>query len=322
MNDLTKYLYSTLGVETEIISLGKPLFQQLPLYITATFKVKETSIYEQRICLLIAKNSDNFQTPDQLFKQMVFVNKKLGFPVLYVFGKVVSYNIKRMIQKGINFIIPGKQLFIPALVMDLRKMPKTIPQSAVRFTPLAQFLLLYHLQKERLDNITAKQLTDKFMQPYRSISRAVNNLKELEICHLTGGKEKHLQFAKKGKELWKQAQVFLLNPVERILFTDRTLDDKQACLSNINALAHFTMINDENKRYFAIVKTDAKNIVEDINKYAGDNMIELWRYNPYPLSEDGFVDKLSLFLLLKDDTNERVQIELDKMINQMQWLEE
>jgi len=322
MIDLTKYLNDTLCIETKVVSLEKSLFQQLPLFITASFTIQETSIYEKRICLLIAKNLENVPSPDQLSKQMVFVRQKVGFPVVYVFEKIVSYNIKRMIQKGINFIIPGKQLFIPALVMDLRTMPKTLQKDAERFTPLAQFLILYHLQKKPLDNFTAKQLTDKFIQPYRSISRSVNNLAELGLCRLTGGKEKHLQFVAKGKSLWEQAQAFFQNPVELILFTENTLDNKQACLSNINALSHFTMINDENKRYYAIGKTNAKNITVETNKQDGDNRIELWRYNPYPLSDDGFVDKLSLYLLLKDDTDERVQGELERMINQMQWLEE
>jgi DNA-binding MarR family transcriptional regulator len=302
--------------------LEEPLFQQLPFYITATFKVRETTIYEQRICLLIAENSETILPPDRLFKQMAFVRQKVGFPVVYVFEKVISYNINRMIQKGINFVIPGKQLFIPALVMDLRTTPQTFPQNAVRFTPLAQFLILYHLQKEGLSNYTAKQLTDKFSQPYRSISRAVNNLSEFGICNLTGGKEKYVQFTAKGKKLWKLAQAFFQNPVERILFTDKALGEKQACISNINALSHFTMINDENKRYYAIGKNDTKNIDVETNRCGGDNIIELWRYNPYPLSNDGFVDKLSLFLLLKQDTDERIQSELEKMINQMKWLEE
>ena len=322
MNDLLKYFEDLLGIEMAVNTLEKQLLHQLPLYITATYNVHETTIYGQRICLLIDKNFDNVLPPDHLFKQMVFVKQKVGLPVVYVFGQVVSYNIKRMIQKGINFIIPGKQLFIPALVMDLRAIPKTLPQNADTFTPLAQFLILYHLQKERLDDFTAKRLTDKFMQPYRSTSRAVKNLEELGLCRLTGGKENHIQFTAKGKNLWKQAQVFFQNPVERILFTDKTLDDNQICLSNINAMAHFTMLNDEKKRYYALGKTDTKNLSFETNKYEGDNVIELWRYNPYPLSDAGFVDKLSLYLLLKDDNDERVQGELERMINQIQWLEE
>jgi hypothetical protein len=60
----------------------------------------------------------------------------------------------------------------------------------------------------------------------------------------------------------------------------------------------------------------------ETNKYAGDNEIEIWRYNPALLAENGFVDKLSLFLLMKNIDNERVEIELEIMMNEIKWLEE
>jgi hypothetical protein len=320
MNNLIKYLNDILGVEAIVIPLEKQLFQQLPLYITATYKVQETTIYGQRICLLTAKNQENIPTPDQLSKQMLFITQKIELPMVYVFDKVISYNLKRMIQKGINFIIPNKQLFVPALMMDLRRTTDKIPSKAVLLTPLAQFLLLYHLQKEKLNSFTTQQLTDKFMQPYRTVSRAVKNLGELGLCNLVGRKEKQIQFAAKGKELWILAQIFLQNPVERNLFTNKILNENQSCLSNINALAHYTMLNDEERCYFAVNKDTTKKL--DMNKYAGDNAIEVWRYNPELLSDNGFVDKLSLYLLFKNDTDERIQSELEQMINEIQWLEE
>jgi len=105
MNELIKYLNSILGIETTIIPLEKQLLQQLPLYVTATYKIQETAVYGHRICLLIVRDKEKIQTPDSLFKQMLFVTQKIEIPVVYVFDKVISYNIKRMIQKGINFII-------------------------------------------------------------------------------------------------------------------------------------------------------------------------------------------------------------------------
>ena len=320
MNNINKYLNDTLGIETAIIPLEKQLLQKLPLYIIAAYKVQEITIYRQRICLLTVENNENIQTPDKLYKQMRFVEQKTGLPVVYVFDRVVSYNLKRMIRKGINFIIPDKQLFIPALIMDLRKSTNKIPQKTVLLTPLAQFLLLYHLQKELLNGFTTQQLTDKFAQPYRTISRAVKKLEELGLCNLVGAKEKQLQFTKKGKELWILAQDFFQNPVERTLFTDNTINEKQACLSNINALAHYTMINDEEIHCFAMNKDTVKKF--ETNKYAGDNTIKVWRYNPYPLSDNGFADKLSLYLLFRSDADERIQSELEQMINEIQWLEE
>ena len=322
MKELIKYLNDILGVETTIIPLERELFQQLPLYVTAACKVQETTIFGHRICLLVVENQENIQTPDRLFKQMSFVTQKTGIPVVYVFDKVISYNIKRLIQKGVNFIIPNKQLFIPALMVDLRKMPVTIPQKTELLTPVAQLVLLYHLQKEILNGFTTQQLTDKLNQTYRTMSRAVKNLEELNLCTLVGGKEKQIQFTAKGKKLWLQAQNFTKNPVERIVFTDELLKDGKALASNINALAHYSMLNDETKRYYAINKNEVKNLAVKTNKYTGDNVIEIWRYNPKQLSNNKFVDKLSLYLLLKNDSDERVQSELEQMINEIQWLEE
>jgi hypothetical protein len=110
----------------------------------------------------------------------------------------------------------------------------------------------------------------------------------------------------------------LQNPVEKVLFTDEVLNLTK---SNINALTHYTMLNDEQKTYYAIDKQSFKSLNITINKYFGENEIEIWRY-PALLVENGFVDKLSLVLLLKNVDNERIEIELENMLNEIKWLEE
>ena len=40
-----------------------------------------------------------------------------------------------------------------------------------------------------------------------------------------------------------------------------TLNEKQTCLSNINALAHYTMMNNEERDYFAVNKIGYENTV-------------------------------------------------------------
>jgi len=71
-----------------------------------------------------------------------------------------------------------------------------------------------------------------------------------------------------------------------------------------------------------IYSNEVKNLAIETNKYAGDNVIEIWRYNPKRLSNDEYVDKLSLYLLLKNNSDELVQNELEQIINDIQWLEE
>jgi hypothetical protein len=56
-----------------------------------------------------------------------------------------------------------------------------------------------------------------------------------------------------------------------------------------------------------------------INKEYGTNVVEVWRYDPRLLSKTETVDKLSLYLSLKDNEDERVQIELENLMNEIQW---
>lgn len=55
------------------------------------------------------------------------------------------------------------------------------------------------------------------------------------------------------------------------------------------------------------------------DKQFGENEIQVWKYNPKMLSTEGVVDKLSLYLSLKDNEDERIQIELERLINEMPW---
>jgi hypothetical protein len=52
-------------------------------------------------------------------------------------------------------------------------------------------------------------------------------------------------------------------------------------------------------------------------EYDGTNYIELWKYNPEILLKDRFVDPLSLYLFFKDSKEQRIEIELEKLINKI-----
>lgn len=55
------------------------------------------------------------------------------------------------------------------------------------------------------------------------------------------------------------------------------------------------------------------------DKQFGKNMIEVWRYDPTLMSLNGYVDKLSLYLSLINDEDERVQIELEHLLETIEW---
>lgn len=66
-------------------------------------------------------------------------------------------------------------------------------------------------------------------------------------------------------------------------------------------------------------KERAETLAIVTDKQFGENEIQVWKYNPKMLSTEGVVDKLSLYLSLKDNEDERIQIELERLINEMSW---
>lgn len=318
MNSVIEYIKQSLGLDIVIIPLDKQLKKSLPLYITASYTIMETTLMGRRICLMEIQGEDPY-TPDMLYKQMQLVEQKISLPTVFVFKKVVSYNLKRYILRGINFIVPMKQLFIPSLLIDIRKVSVTDPKEEKTVSPLAQLLLLYHLQKEALNGFTMKELSDKLSISYLNISRAVGSLKTFGLCEQVGGKEKQICFTAKPKELWIKALPILQNPINKIVYTDEHLPEKDFCKSGINALSFYTELNDERKAYYAIGKEEFKKLCVVTDKQYGENNIEVWKYNPMLLADGNVIDRLSLFLIFQDNQDERIQIELQNMMEKMTW---
>lgn len=315
MKTFETYIQQVLGVQPEVMPLDKILQNKLPFYITAGYNIASIRIFDRIICLLVTDNKNVF-TPEQLSKQKVITEQQLGMPVVFVFNKIASYNMKRYIERKINFIVPQKQLFIPDLMMDFRKIAKHVESKPKELSPMAQLVLFYHLQNGELSGKTINQIAEILRGSYLNMNRAINNLREIELCDLQGGKEKVLTFDENNLALWNKALPYLINPIQKTVHTDSILNQT---LSGMNALAHFTMLNDERGRNYAISKDEFQkmDIITDTNY--GENKIEIWKYDPTLLAANGYVDRLSLYLQFKGNEDERIGTELETLIGQVVW---
>ena len=107
----------------------------------------------------------------------------------------------------------------------------------------------------------------------------------------------------------------LQNPVRKTFFCD-SVKGKFA-VSGINALSYYSMLTqDEVQTYAAYYKEVSSSAINalfgEANSWEGPYKIEIWKYPP--IVTDGMVDRLSLALTLKDDSDPRVQKELKQMI--------
>lgn len=253
------------------------------------------------------------------------VSEIMGCPVVFILDSSPSYERQRLIDKDVFFVMGDKFANLPMLVANER-IRKSRP--AKKTTPTAQYILLYHLQVERLEGLSAREMSNKLPYSYESITLGLTCLSDLELCQKVsdGAKSKIIHFTAKGKELWDKAKDFLIDPVEKRIYCDSLATEQKLAQCNINALAHYTWLNPDNSQMYMTSKKElqiliAEKALHNMNVFDGDVMIEAWKY-PIVSHKDNnneWVDKLSLAISLREDDDPRVEGEVERLINEIEW---
>ena len=322
MDNIVKYIQEVFGVKLNLKKIPKEQFNVIPLYILNDYTIWTGNLFNNKI-FFAKKNTQEYFTPDQYNKHLELLEKKLANPVVLILPDIKAYNRNRLIQKHINFIIENKQIFIPFLMIDLKEY-LTKPKQKSILQPAAQCMILYHLQKQTLNYLNYKQIAELLQYTYLTISRAVENLNTFGICRVEGTKEKTIVFDPNKKELWEKALPYMNTPVKKKVYINEVLPDELIFKTNINALAYYTDLNDDNYLYYAINHTDFINLhkkgkIKMYNEYDGNYIIETWKYAPGILANDKYIDPLSLYLVFKDMQDERIEMALEKIIKDYIW---
>lgn len=335
MNKLKRYIEEVIGETIHPVPVRGGQLGKLPLYLTEGYRFFDANLLGRDLLLVLPKVADEISIL-QFSKHQEILRHNVEKPVVFVFDYIEAFNRKRLIEKHLNFIVPDKQFFIPELFVDLRESynrPKT-QREQEKLLPTAQFILLYHLlhryDTNSIENYAFKDLAKKLGYTPMAISKAVDNLKNHDLISVEGSKEKHIVFDRERIELWHMVnnENLLIDPVLRRVYVDEL--PRQAVLkANTSALPEYTDMNPSRQPFYAIEKTafyalQRNNELTQLNEYEGEYCLELWKYNPIPLMEGldldwSVVDPLSLYLSLKDERDERIEMALDQIIEKYIW---
>ena len=302
---LKEYISSFLNEKISCSKLSSASCKQIPAILMAKYECTTTALFGVNVVLCFPKETDSL-TPAKLQNHMQLFTVKLGMPSIVVMDDIPSYNIQRLIVQRINFIITGKQMFAPSLLLDLRKIPKPNKDIKEDIPPLAQCLILYNIEVEILCH-TINEIMDIFNVSYSTANRAVRWLQSKNLTISLKGKEKRLQFAKQGRDLWEASIIYLTTPIEKVVYTN-TIPSKALSTTIFDGYK----IEPIEANCYAVCKDDLKDItVSETGRFK----IEVWKYNPVILAGlKKHVDKLSLYLSIrnKEDVNDDIE---DLLIN-------
>lgn len=324
MNALREYLYDTFGI-TATLQTEKEKARKLPLYLRGNYDLYSGMLTGQKVIWAGVKNPDSI-TPDQLKKQSQALQEILGHvPVVYVFDSLEPWQRKRLIEKKVGFAELFRQLYIPQLftqIQDGHGKRRGMIEAGDRLKAPAQFFLLYHLQVQRLEGMLLQEIAGLLNYSAMTISRTIKGLVAHELLRVEGIKEKTVIFDLHGKGLWEKALPFMISPVRETWYIDDQPNNEYIRVGGETALAYYTMLS-EPRQHTMVIGKDIFRITKPqlgkLNKKYGFHKLEIWHYDPVILTKGNEIDKLSLYLSLKDYEDERVQGALQNMINEVQW---
>ena len=328
MNSLISYLREILNIKLSVQEWDEAT--RLPVFLQDSYRYYVGKMHETDILFMVDAGKDE-RAPAVIDKHIQLLGD--GFLVAYVCPQITAYNRKRLIGKGIQFIVPGNQLYLPALAMDLREYYRQIPLEINQFSPATQALLLYWIYNSSelpRKKATVTEMARILGYSKMTVSRAFQEIDQIftDIFddYTTGGLWENMipRF-----QIWKKAQPYFRNPViRRYYIAQEDSTEHLAVHAGLDALAAYSMLAAPRYNIYAVNQREWKKL-KDTGSIQflrtpdeGCIQVEVWSYSPRLFRQHGqqqLVDPLSLYLSLRDTTDERVEQALEEIAGGIQW---
>ncbi len=308
------------------------VLQAFPAYFGALYEAYRVEILDHNYLLLLFKAGE-MPTPAEIAGHYRVACRQSKEPVAFVFDGMESFARQRLIRYRVPFIVPGRQMYLPLFIADFRERTAGAKQpikSVKQLSGPAQVFVLFHLQQRNVPPGQSLRAWSVLLgYSPMTATRMAGELVQAGLCAVRQvGRRTVLDLDEDRHALWEKALPFLRSPVRdrkhvRLLGKDAPVWVK----GGITALSDLTMLASDYDLSFAMSASEYARALVDTRlrelSFADEDAvtIERWRYRPELVIGDQptTVDRLSLYLSLRDDPDERVQAALKELLEGVQW---
>ncbi len=326
-NAVVQYLHEVLGIQAPGV---KPWARvnELPYFLRDAFQFNEMELLGQTVVLAIGRAKAK-QSLSEVRTWLDKVKALAGQPTVYVTEALASYDRRRLIEQKVPFIVPGNQLYLPDLGLDLREyFRQRAPAADAALSPSAQAMLITALLRQpwQQDWQPSRDAAALGYTPM-TLSRAVKELTAagLAAAH-TVGRSRWLRMELPPEQIWERAKPVLRTPVRRTVWVAAhgVAAHRPSRLAGLSALARYSMLTEPKWPVYAMTAVDWKaatdaGVRELPEPEAGAQEWQLWSYSPALVPNANTVDPLSLTLSLQENADDRIQLALDELKGQLPW---
>ncbi|MDO5581872.1 MAG: hypothetical protein Q4G69_12145 [Planctomycetia bacterium] len=314
LDKIKNYLKNTLGIVSEVILYNN--IDNIPIIIQENYLFYQLLV-NGNLFILIQDRGKIPLTFSEIQKHVSLIQKMSGQNVVYAKETMPSFLCKRFIQKNIPFIIPDKQLYLPFAGIVFSTTKERYPVEIQRLSNCAQEILLLFLNGMIKPQIMQGELFSLFSCSRQTFFTALNELEYLNLLKKSNrGKFKVLQFSSFNPSFFNEAVAYIEDPVKRRIGIEKEdFNPEYMYESDTTLLSRQTMITESEQNVWAISVSDFNKIKKNLNLLSVKDapaVLQIWSRSPLlPLCKH--VDNVSLYVMLKNHSDERIQMLLDEL---------
>lgn len=321
MDRLTKYLGTMFG--TAMFLEEYHSYDSLPMYLADQYQLLRLQVSAD--AYILAKPRDTIKINiSTLKKQCAQIKKYTGLMPVLVLENLRLVQRNALIQSGIAFLVPEKQMYIPQFLMNLTEIETSIEEYGEQFSVAAQVVFIYLLLNE-ITETNAHQLSERLSYSVATINRALKELSHRKLLHTVGNGTRKQYTIPNCKTYWENGKKYLFDPVKSRQYVTLEFPHFDFQMSNDLALSRLSFLNGRNICYYAgsaqaVKAIDKQYLLNEYDVFDHNYcIVETFRYDPKLLSSSQYIDVISLYAQFKDHKDERVQIEIESLVNEKLW---
>jgi hypothetical protein len=345
-NDLRRFLEASLHTAVDLAPWRQ--VAQLPAVLTKDYTFQEAEFFGANCVFMLVHNEGGLR-PMALSKQAQRIASLADGQVVVVVRKLSPYQREQLIASATAFIVPGVQLYLPRSGMELRvharrrRTAAAQPSGTTALSPSAQALFIAAILRPGKSRFQPYALGEELGYTRMTIGRAYQSLVDAQLFSPEKeGTSLWLNFADKKRAVWQRALILLQSPVRTATVVHGSDAFFQTLpLAGESALSEYSMLGAPVQNIYALGPDDLTRkggellpggtkkkltfklltaaLDETMPRHGQPYTLQSWTYSARLGGKNDVVDRLSLWLSMKDRADERIALSLDEMLENVAW---
>ena len=272
-------------------------------------------------CILAVAVEGAVHTPRKVQKQLAQVEAEFGVPVVFVTKVLHPHDKERFLALRQPLIVPQRMAYLPFAGLQRDDSRRELVVNRTSLATVAQLSVLARLEHRFDATVSCRDGVELLGYSAPAVQNAFRELEYFglgERKNRPGSRALDFEFACSGRALWDKARSCLVSPVKRVVGL-AARPDSDCVVAGVDALAERGRLNAQPPTEFATeLEGFGKKGVEILSTQGAPCRLQLWAYPPTLLGGKE-IDLLSLVLSLDGEKDDRVRIEIEKLLEEFAW---